>query len=109
MSSVLQLKNSTIQTSLNMTSQFNMTSQLNDSRENIQIEMPVADWTNNRPLFILIGCLFIIMFFATFSWYINIYLPEKELTSCELLLDDEFNFENKNNSRRKKCKLPTLV
>ena len=92
------------------TTKITMTSQFSNMRTNIQAEnsQTIVNWSNNQPLFVLVGCFFIIISCALFSWYINIYLPEENITH-ELLLDDEFSLENKSSSDKKNIKPPTLV
>ena len=86
----------------------NMTSQSYDAQENVGNSQNNINYSNNQPLFILIGCLFILFSCFVFNWYVNVYLPEKN-KSNEVLLDKKFDFENKNRLKSKKSILPNLV
>ena len=89
MKSVLQMNKTSFQTI------YNTNSQLNNARKNVEIEelQETGDWSNNQPLFILIGCLFIISFCVVLSWFINTYLPRRSSLS-EALTNEEFDYKN---------------
>ena len=70
-----------------------MTSQLINLHENVQIEESqlTVVYTNNRPLFILTVCLFIIMFCVLLSWYIKTRFKKRNSLN-NFFANEEFDY-----------------
>ena len=70
-----------------------MTSQLNYSQENIQTKESqlTVVYTNNRPLFILAVCLFIILICVLLSWYIKARLSKRNSLN-KVFVTEDFDF-----------------